>query len=35
MDNIGFTTPESTKIWNLLSTILELGNIEFDDLSHQ
>lgn len=35
MDNIGFTAEEKRKIWELLGSILELGNIEFDDTAHQ
>lgn len=35
MKNIGFTDKEQTRMWELLSSILELGNVEFDDTVHR
>lgn len=35
MTNIGFSDKEQNKIWELLSSILELGNLEFDDSAHK
>lgn len=35
MVNIGFSDQEQNKIWLLLSSILELGNLEFDDKKNQ
>lgn len=34
MSRIGFTKEDQNKIWELLSSILELGNIEFNDREH-
>lgn len=34
MNRIGFTNNQQNKIWELLKSILELGNIEFDDKDH-
>lgn len=34
MVNLGFTDKEQNKIWQLLSSILEVGNLEFDDSVH-
>ena len=35
MDQIGFSKKEKDKIWQLLISILQLGNLEFDDKNHQ
>lgn len=35
MKSIGFKEDEQNKIWILLCSILELGNIEFDDSVHK
>jgi myosin heavy subunit len=35
MSSIGFSGKEQRKIWELLHSILELGNIEFDDSVHK
>lgn len=35
MKSIGFSDKEEGKIWELLISILELGNIEFDDKAHK
>jgi myosin heavy subunit len=31
MNELGFTPEEQQKIWKMLISILELGNIQFDD----
>ena len=31
MDELGFTEEEKQRIWKILITILELGNLQFDD----
>jgi myosin heavy subunit len=33
-EDIGFTKTEVDKIWNLMSSILKLGNITFVDANH-
>jgi myosin heavy subunit len=35
MEEIGFDKSDIDKIWKLILTILELGNLEFDDKRHQ
>jgi myosin heavy subunit len=35
MTEIGFSKEDQNKIWTLLLTILDLGNLEFDDTNHQ
>lgn len=35
MTSLGFTDEEQKKIWKLLSSILEVGNLEFDDENHK
>lgn len=34
MEEIGFTEAEQSKIWELVWSVLELGNLEFKDTKH-
>lgn len=34
MEDIGFSEAEQGKIWELVWSVLELGNLEFKDTKH-